>query len=180
MAGRLIGAFFKSVVNAMLMADILVPEVKARVSQMKDDEWYPWDEYTQMVNLLASKLSPMTLRKCGINLMRASEAFYRSQGFQKMDHQMARFDEGFKASVVDAPPEDGVEVVEFRPGYATLRFGKIQPAALIEGYIRGSALIYGATITRLHHEVRRDDDGHESHFFETEWFNKPVASAPVN
>ena len=104
MPGKLIGAFFKSVVNAMLMADILVPEVKARVAAMKDDEWYPWDDYTEMVNSLASKLSPMTLRKCGINLMRASEAFYRSHGFEKMDHQMARFDEGFKASVVDAPP----------------------------------------------------------------------------
>jgi len=172
MPGKLIGAFFKSVVNAMLMADILVPEVKARVAAMKDDEWYPWDDYTEMVNSLASKLSPMTLRKCGINLMRASEAFYRSHGFEKMDHQMARFDEGFKASVVDAPPEDGVEVVEFRPGFAVLRFGKVQPAALIEGYIRGSALIYGATITRLEHQLLADDDGHECHFFSTEWFDK--------
>ncbi len=172
MSGKLIGAFFKSVVNAMLMAEILVPEVKARVAEMEDDQWYPWEEYTQMVNLMASKLSALTLRKCGINLMRASAEFYRSRGFEKMDHQMARFDEGFNASVVGAPPEDGVEVVEFRPGFAVLRFGKIQPAALIEGYIRGSALIYGATITRLDHELLTDEDGHESHFFSTEWVEK--------
>ena len=80
------------------------------------------------------------------------------------------------ACVVDAPPEDGVEVLEFEPGRAVLRFGVVQPAALIEGYIRGSALIYGATITSYEHERRVADDGKEYHFFTTTWVDEAQGS----
>lgn len=169
MAGYIYGRFFKSVVNALLMADVLMPDVKARIDTMDDDTWYPWDEYTEIVGHIASILTPITLRKCGINLMKQNKEFYNSIGFTKMIHQMGGFEEGFNTSVKDAPPEDRVKVLESGDDYAMLRFGTVQPAALIEGYIRGSAIIYNAIITQLDHELRRSSEGHEYHHFSVRW-----------
>lgn len=168
MSGQLYGFFFKSVVNSLLMGNVLFPEIKRRIDAMKDDAMYPWEDYTTIVNKLAVRLGPFTLRKCGIALMKESEAFYRSNGFLSMDDMMSRFDRGFKSSVIGAPAHDGVDVVRFSPGSVALRFGAIQPKALSEGYIYGSAEIFNATITK----IQCDDkviDGHEFYEFSVEW-----------
>ena len=83
------------------------------------------------------------------------------------DH-IKRFDEGFKASVIDAPEEDGVEVISATETSGTLRFVAIQPKALIEGHIHGCAAIYDASIVSLRHELR-EESGHDYHFFNVEW-----------
>ena len=166
------GRFFKSVINALLMADILMPEVKKRIDQMDDDTWYPWDEYIETINHIAAMLTPLTLRKCGINLMKENKEFYNSIGFTKMIHQMGGFEDGFNSSVRDAPEFDAVKVIESGDDYATLRFGAVQPAGLIEGYIRGSAIIYDATITELRHELKTAPDGRQYHLFNVRWFDK--------
>ncbi len=172
MSAMIYGRFFKSVVNALLMADVLMPDIKRRIDEMDDDTWYPWEEYTEMVGHIASILSPLTLRKCGINLMKQNKEFYNSIGFTKMIHQMAGFEAGFNSSVKDAPEHDRVKVISSTSNSAVLRFGAVQPAALIEGYIRGSAIIYDATITQLDHALNRSPDGHEYHQFTVAWVDK--------
>jgi hypothetical protein len=171
MSASVYGRFFKSIVNALLMADVLMPDIKRRIDAMEDDTWYPWDEYIEVVSHIAAVLSPLTLRKCGINLMKQNKEFYNSIGFTKMIHQMAGFEEGFNASVKDAPAHDRVKVLESDDGHAVLRFGSAQPAALIEGYLRGSALIYDATITQLEHTLLSSPDGYTYHQFVVRWTN---------
>lgn len=168
MAGNLYGFFFKSVVNSLLMANVLFPDIKQRIAEMQDDKLYPWDEYTGIVNRIAERMSPATLRKCGMNLMRESEAFYRSNGYSSMNDMMSGFDKGFKSSVLGAPAHDGVEVLEFKPGHARLRFGVIQPKALSEGYILGSAEIFSAIIESLQC-TDETIQGHGYYTFDVRW-----------
>jgi hypothetical protein len=168
MAGSLYGFFFKSVVNSMLLGSVLFPDIKQRISEMQDDKLYSWDEYTAIVQRIAEKMSPATLRKCGMNLMRSSKEFYQKNGYRTMDDMMSKFDKGFKSSVVGAPPQDGVEVMRFEPGKVKLRFGAIQPKALSEGYILGAAEIFDANIESM---VCTDVEfgGYKFHVFEVSW-----------
>lgn len=179
MAGELYGAFFKSVVNALLMSDVLFPDIRARIDSMDDDGWYSWDEYCAIVNRIADTLQPLSMRKCGVNLMVQSAEFYYSMGYHKMADHMHRFSEGFNNSVRNAPAQDRVEVLETGPQSVKLIFGAIQPRYLCEGYIRGGAKIYNARILALDYE-RVNLDGHDYHQFSVRWRDLEPSSESLN
>lgn len=168
MDGELRGAFFKSVVNALLMGEVLVPEYVQRVEAMADDGWYPWSEYLEIVGTLSRKMSDATLKKCGMQLMLDGEEFYRSIGFESMSDQMHGFEAGFNASVRNAPEAHRVKVLESDPGHARLRFGAVQPRGLIEGYFIGAAKIYGVSLVQLDHELLAEGEA-VYHVFDVRW-----------
>ncbi|NJO92694.1 MAG: hypothetical protein HC831_29795 [Chloroflexia bacterium] len=44
---KLKGIFLKSVIGSLLSGNILFPDYRKQIDQMKDDEWYSWDLYTK-------------------------------------------------------------------------------------------------------------------------------------
>ena len=53
---------------------------------MKDDEWYSWDLYTQMLNDIANKLSPIVVKKVGKSVILAGKyIFIKEQGYDTLE-----------------------------------------------------------------------------------------------
>ena len=157
MSGQIQGAFFKVLLSRLLAGDLLFPELHARVTAMDEDAWYPWPDFTEMVNRVAGKLRSYAVRSVGAGLMEDSKPVFASQGFTSTDIMYARWEELMSANVRDLPPEDGAYVVSFEPGRLVIDYSAVQPAALCEGYLRGAARIFGSTIRSFEQEdVQRD------------------------
>lgn len=176
MPGELSGGFFKPVVSALLMSEVLFPELKKRVDAMDLNEWYSWDEYIQMVNMIAAKLSQASLVKCGVNSVRHNKPVYEANGFHSMGDMMSMFGGAFNAVVRDAPMHERAHVHLYEPNHVILRFGTVQPAGLCEGYIRGNAIAFGATIDHLTY-AQVEADGHPYHQFDVRWREAGQAKA---
>lgn len=168
MPGQLSGGFFKPVVSALLMSEVLFPDIKRRIDAMDMSEWYPWDEYVQVVNTIATKLSDASLVKCGVNSVRHNKPFYEANGFHSMNDMMSMFGNAFNAAVRDAPTHERAHVIQYEPNHVVLRFGDVQPRGLCEGYIRGNAIAFDATIDSLT-SSSVVIDGHRYHQFDVRW-----------
>jgi hypothetical protein len=169
MPGELSGGFFKPVVSALLMAEVLFPEIKKRIDAMDVSAWYPWDEYIEVVNTIAAKLSDASLVKCGVNSVRHNKPFYEANGFHSMGDMMSMFGHAFNAAVRDAPDNERAHVLESSPNHVVLRFGIVQPRGLCEGYIRGNAIAFDATIDALTYSAVEDEAGYRYHQFNVRW-----------
>ena len=164
MPGKLYGQFFKFVVNSMLTASTTFPEYKKRIDEMKDTEWYDWDEYCKIVQDITNKLGENVIKNVGQKIISQSKPVFVQQGFHTPESILKDYASFFNASVKDTPPLDSPRTIEFAPGSVKIEAGDVQPRALIEGYLRGIIKMYGKRITKLDSETVG-----KIHKFDLEW-----------
>lgn len=75
MAGKLSGFYFKQVINALMNPNITLRKYAKHIENMQDNEWYDWDEYIEIVNEIAKKLSPRVLENIGRDIVAQSKPF---------------------------------------------------------------------------------------------------------
>jgi hypothetical protein len=141
--------YFKLVIGNLLSAQLMFPEMRAKVDAMAPEAMHPWDEYTSMMRELAEALPATTLLQVGKKIVRESKGHFMSQGFGSADAILSDWAKLFEANIHGAPPRDLVRTVEHAPGMAVLLAGAAQPAALVEGYMRGVVEMFGHQVQEL-------------------------------
>lgn len=147
MPGQLPGMYFKLVIGNLLSAQLMFPEIRKRVEEMKPDQLQPWDEYTGMMQKLAASMPAATMVQVGKKIVRDSKAFFMSQGFDSAEKILADWGSLFTANITGAPARDLVKTLVYEPKDAVLLSGLVQPAALVEGYMRGVVEMFGHRVT---------------------------------
>ena len=149
MPGQLPGMYFKLVIGNLLSAQLMFPEIKKRVEEMPADKLQPWDEYTGMMQKLAAAMPGATMVQVGKKIVRDSKAFFMSQGFDSADKILSDWGKLFTANIHGAPARDLVKTLSYEPKDAVLLGGLVQPAALVEGYMRGVVEMFGHRVTHF-------------------------------
>ncbi|HSI06870.1 MAG: hypothetical protein ACAI38_23265 [Myxococcota bacterium] len=150
MPGRLPGLFFKLVVSNMLenTSSVLFPQVRRRIAEMEPEALYPWDDFTDMMQTVAARLPRETLVSIGKRLVSEARESYAKLGFMNLEQILSDWGALFNSFIHGAPARDLVRTESFQPGRVAIVAGIAQPAALIEGYLRGVIEVYGAaTVT---------------------------------
>lgn len=137
MAGKLSGFYFKQVINALMNPNITLRKYAQHIENMQDAEWYDWDEYIEIVNEIAKKLSTLVLENIGRDIVTQSKPLFEQQGFDSPDKILEDYYALFAANIKGAPVEDEVRTVQYEPGHVIIEAGLAQPAALVKGYLRG-------------------------------------------
>jgi len=148
-AGRIQGTYFKLVIGNLLSVRILFPEYKRRIDGMSPTGLYPWAEYTAMMQAIARELPTETMVQVGKKIVKDSKAYFASQGFDTAERILGDWAALMAANVLDLPPDDLVQTQAFSQGSVVIVAGAAQPAALVEGYMRGVAEMFGHRVTRF-------------------------------
>jgi hypothetical protein len=149
MPGQLPGMYFKLVIGNLLSAQLMFPDLQKRIDAMRPDELHDWDEYTNMMQKLASVMPSGTIVQVGKKIVRDSKAFFMSQGFDSTEKILGDWGKLFAANIVGAPPRDMVKTTHFGPNEAVLLAGIAQPASLVEGYMRGVVEMFGHRVSHF-------------------------------
>jgi hypothetical protein len=149
MPGQLPGMYFKLVIGNLLSAQLMFPELQKRIDEMKPEQLHPWDEYTAMMQKLASAMPPATIVQVGKKIVRDSKAYFMSQGFDSTEKILSDWGKLFAANIVGAPPRDMVKTLTYEPNDAVLLAGMAQPASLVEGYMRGVVEMFGYRVSHF-------------------------------
>ena len=150
MPGRLAGRFFKLVVSNMLdnTSAVLFPQARRRIAEMQPDALYPWDDFTDLTQTIAAKLPSSTMVAIGQRIITESRESYLKSGFSSGEQILRDWGALFNGFIHGAPARDLVRTESFAPGRVAVIAGIAQPAALVEGYLRGVLEAYdGATVT---------------------------------
>lgn len=137
MPGKLSGFYFKQVVNALLNPNMTLRKYAKHIENMRDDGWYDWDEYVEIVNEIAQKLSPKVLENVGRDVVTRAKPLFVQQGFDTPDKILENYYALFSTNIKGAPAQDEVRTVQYEAGHAIIEAGLVQPAALVKGYLRG-------------------------------------------
>lgn len=141
--------YFKLVIGNLLSAQLMFPDLQKRVEAMKPEQMHPWDEYTGMMQKLASSMPAATMVQVGKKIVRDSKSFFMSQGFDSTQKILSDWASLFAANISGAPAHDLVQTLSYEPGEAVLLAGIAQPAPLVEGYMRGVVEMFGHRITHF-------------------------------
>jgi hypothetical protein len=139
MPGTIPGRVYKHVISAMLES-ISAPEfalLKRRLAEMDPELRYPWDDYTDLMQTLAAKLPAESLVNLGRHIITQGQERIRAGGFASGEQVMKDWGTLFNMDVRGAPARDLVRTESFEPGRVTVLAGIVQPAPLVEGYLRG-------------------------------------------
>lgn len=177
MSGKLIGFYFKQVIGGLLTAEVLFPKYKEKVDAMRDDEWYEWDEYIEMVNELANKLQPVVVQNVGKQIVMQAKDLFVQQGFDSPDAILKDWNALFQANVKDAPARDAPRTTFYEPRQVVIEAGTAQPMPLIEGYLRGVVEMFGHYVASFRSEQIDSDQG-PLFRFEMKW-NRQTEPQPV-
>jgi hypothetical protein len=139
--------YFKLVIGNLLSAQLMFPEIRKRVEEMPADQLQPWDEYTGMMQKLAASMPAATMVQVGKKIVRDSKAYFMSQGFDSTAKILGDWGSLFTANISGAPARDLVKTLAYEPKDAVLLSGIVQPAALVEGYMRGVVEMFGHRVT---------------------------------
>ena len=142
MAAEVLGSGFKFVVNSLLGAELLFPDLRMQVALMKDDEWYDWGEYVETTRQLAQMLDHDTVVRIGCEIMLAAREHLLAQGFSSPEALLTVWEEVMAANVRDLSDAQAAHTLEASPGRAIIEYGNELPPALIEGYLRGAVLAF--------------------------------------
>jgi hypothetical protein len=155
MAGKLSGFYFKQVINALMNPNITIRKHAKHIENMRDDEWYDWSEYVEIVSEIAQKLSPRVLENIGRDIVAQSKPLFEQQGFDSPDKILEDYYALFSANIKDAPEADEVRTVQYEPGHVIIEAGLAQPAPLVKGYLRGIVEMFDRDIQSFTcHEVK--------------------------
>ena len=164
MPGKLSGFYFKTVVGELLTPEVLVPEYKRKIDAMRDKEWYDWDEYVNIVNVLAYMLDPAVVRDLGKGIVTRAKAWFVSQGFDSPDAILKDWHALFQANVKGAPERDGPHTTFYEPGHVVIEANTAQPRPLIEGYLRGVVDMFDGQVSRFDSQKSDGEQGPELRF----------------
>jgi hypothetical protein len=155
MAGQILGIYFKSIIGSMLAstAEALFPQVRKRIAEMKDDAWYPWDEYVRMANELHGRLSDSSLKTVGQASIVKTIALQKAAGYDSLEKVFSDFDAISRDVVREVPPEESIRTVSFTQDSAVLEVDTRLPAPLLLGFFRGFLTSFGRVL--LSEEVTR-------------------------
>jgi hypothetical protein len=164
MPGKLTGFYFKQVVGELLTPQVLIPEYKRKIDAMRDNEWYDWDEYVNIVNVLAYSLDPAVVCDLGKGIVTQAKELFISQGFDSPDVVLKDWYALFMANVKGAPERDGPHTTFYEPGHVVVEANTAQPQPLIEGYLRGVVDMFGCQVLRFKSEKMDSEQGPQLRF----------------
>jgi len=144
---KLKGVFLKTVIGSLMSGNILFPEYKKMIDDMKDDDWYSWDLYTQMLQDLSAKLASVVVTNVGINVILAGkEIFVKEQGFDTIDKLLKGYPDMFDQTIVGLPAHEKIKLIKYEQGHVVMHYTVRQPKAFNEGVIKGFFKIYNKTM----------------------------------
>lgn len=146
MAAEVLGSGFKFVVGSLLGAELLFPELRARVAAMRDDDWYDWSDYVATTRRLASLLDRGTVVRIGSEIMLAARDHLIAQGFSSPEALLSVWEQVVQANVRGQSPAQQARTLRAEAGEAVIEYGDELPAALIEGFLRGAVLTFGQRV----------------------------------
>jgi hypothetical protein len=142
MAQEVLGSGFKFVIQSMLGAELLFPELRARVAGMRDEQWYSWAEYVAATQAIAALLDDATVAAIGQDIMLVAKPLLQAQGFASPEALLGDWRQVFQSNVRGLDSGQLPHTVEARDGMALVEYGAELPAALVEGYLRGAVLMF--------------------------------------
>ena len=177
MAGRVLGKHFTDVIGQLLAhseADAAtIAREQAGIHSIDPESECPWEAFVATLARVAESVREPTLIELGTRIVTAAKPEFEAWGFDSAEKVLADWDAPFGASIIDAPEEESVITIRYELGHAYLRAGAVLPAALIEGYVRGTIAMFGAELAELNcHRVVMD--GRPFHLFEVRWRSNPV------
>jgi hypothetical protein len=144
---KLKGVFLKTVICSLMKGNILFPEFKKMIDDMRDDEWYSWDLYTQMLQDLTKKLDSVTVTNIGIKLILSEpDIFVNKQGFDTIENLLKGYPDMFNQTIVGLPNYERIKLIKYEPGHVVMHYTVRQPKAFNEGIIKGFFKLYNKTI----------------------------------
>jgi hypothetical protein len=148
MAGQILGVFFKSIIGTMLTSTtaMLFPEHRKRIAEMRDEQWYEWDEYVQVMRDLHARLSDSSLRTVAQASIVKTLPLHKAAGFDSLERVFSDFDALSKSVVRDLPPEESIRTVSFTPDSAVLEVDTRLPIPLLSGFFQGILLSFGRVL----------------------------------
>ncbi len=149
MAGQILGAYFKAVIGSMLnaTATLLFPKHRKRLDELKDDAWYPIEEYNQMMADLHAKLGDSTMSALGQASIQKTFHLTKANGFDTLEKAFGNFNALSAGVVRDMPHHELVHTVSFTKDSAVLECGARLPPSLMLGYFRGMLFGFGKLVT---------------------------------
>lgn len=158
MSAEVLGSGFKFVVNSLLGAELLFPELRLRVEQMDDNAWYDWAEYVQTTRQLAGMLDRSTVVRIGSEIMLAARDHLIAQGFDSPQALLSVWEQVVQANVRGQSPAQEARTLRADAGEAVIEYGDELPPALIEGFLRGAVLAFDRRVERCTVEPVRVED----------------------
>jgi len=144
---KLKGVFLKTVIGSLMAGNILFPEYKKMVDEMKDDEWYSWDLYTKMLQDFSKKLAPQVVVNVGMKVILAGkDVFIKEQGFDTIDKLLKGYPNMFDQTIVGLPNNERIKLIKNEPGHVIMHYTVRQPKAFNEGVIKGFFKLYNKTM----------------------------------
>ncbi len=144
MPGEIGGFFFKYLIGSLLdeTVEYIFPEEKKKIKEMKDDEWYDWDEFQSIAGKIGNELGVLTMKAVGKRIISQSKDLFFEQGFDSISKLLESYPQMFNMNIRDVPEAQQVKLVSFEPNRVVYNYPKGQPQALIEGYFSGFFSIY--------------------------------------
>lgn len=146
MTAQVLGSGFKFVVQSLLGAELLFPDLRARVEAMDDHAWYDWSDYVETTRTLAALLDRPTVVRIGSEIMLAAREHLIAQGFSSPESLLSVWEQVVAANVRGQSPAQQAHTLHAHEGEAVVEYGDELPAALIEGYLRGAVLAFGRRV----------------------------------
>jgi hypothetical protein len=155
MAGQILGVYFKSILGSMLASTSaeLFPEHTRRVAEMRDEQWYEWDEYVRVMLDLHARLSDSSLRVLAQASMVKTLPLLKTAGFDTLERVFSDFDGPSRDVVRGVPAEESIRTVSFTEDSAVLESNTRLPIPLLSGFFRGILLGFGRVL--LSEEVKK-------------------------
>lgn len=156
MAGQLLGVYFKSVIGSMLGASTaqFFPQHRKRIGEMRDDVWYPWEEYVAMAQDLHAKLGDQTLTAIGHASVVKTLPLNKAAGFDSLEKVFRDFDALTRDVVRDVPPAEVLRTVVFTDNTVVLEGNTRLPPSMLIGVFRGFLFGFGKVVTHEQVEHR--------------------------
>lgn len=155
MKGEIHGSYFKSVMNAMLTADFIFPELSKKVSDLNEREWYPLQTFSDMLYKVAEKMPAIVMTKIGKNIILAAQDTLLQFGFNSVEKITRDISITLTGIVRKVEFSNVMKTISSSSNNAIFAYSKIMPAAYCEGLIRGTTQIYKKIITKF--EISEDD-----------------------
>ncbi len=148
MAGQILGVYFKSIIGSMLAstAASLFPEHRKRIAQMRDEVWYPWEEYVRMMQDLHARLPDSALRSVGQASTVKTMPLQKAAGFDSLERVFSNFGALSSDVVRGVPPEQIIRTVSFTDDSAVLEVDTLLPIPLLSGFFQGLLMAFGRVL----------------------------------
>ncbi|MFP2905979.1 hypothetical protein ACLESD_13160 [Pyxidicoccus sp. 3LFB2] len=149
MPAQILGAYFKSVMGSMLdaTAALLFPQYRRRIAEMRDDAWYPMDDYVRMLSDLHAKLGDATMTALGQASMQKTLPRIKAEGFDTPEKVFTDFNALQKGVVRDVDPRSFSRTVVLTQDTLVLESTARVPPPLMLGYLRGLLFGFGQIVT---------------------------------